>query len=244
MKNQLVAFDDARLNASLFTILGLEQELLSGGLEHPSRGWSLIPAGVTSSRKASAAAAASLAAMACGALAIYLTGGVVDRIDRRGETIIASRQAPPVLASSRHDLPPVTSQPSVVPGPSSVQPRGAVSSSPPISGRSRRMIADGAKIAATPSRTDAVRQGVAGRLARLHSGSVSPSIKPIPASQDMPKLAVATPSPPNALDVEKALVSIAERPVGAVTVAAEAPFVRAAARREGVGAIRSFRRQW
>ena len=57
MMDQLAAFEDARLNASLVTILGLEQETLSAKPAEDLRGWSPIPAGLRSSRKASAAVA-------------------------------------------------------------------------------------------------------------------------------------------------------------------------------------------
>jgi len=39
MMDQLAAFEDARLNASLVTILGLEQETLSARPAEKLRGW-------------------------------------------------------------------------------------------------------------------------------------------------------------------------------------------------------------
>lgn len=173
MMNQLVAFDDPGLNASLATILGLEQDTPSAEPQHGSHGWFLISSGLRSSRAASTAVAASLAAMACGFLAICLSGGFVDRIGHRGKAIAASHHDTAALPVSRVDLRPVPSDPALVSGPSSRKTPSVASSSLPRARKSRRLLSKAVDLAGAPSTRDASRQSRATVPARLHSDVVT-----------------------------------------------------------------------
>ncbi len=143
------------LNASLVTILGLEQETLSARPAEKLRGWSPIPAGLRSSRKASAAVAASLAAMTCGFVALYLNGISIDRLGHRDGATTVLRDETPALASPRDGRSPAPSQPSVLSGSVSAPLPDVLASSMPVPPRSPRISAEGAKPAGTSSRPEA-----------------------------------------------------------------------------------------
>lgn len=244
MMKQLFAFDDPGLNASLATILGLEQDTLSAEPEHRSHGWSLIPPGLRSSRAASTAVAASLAAMACGFLTICLSGGYVDRIEHRGEAITASHLDTLALPVTRIDLRPVPSSSARVSGPSSLKALSAASSSLPRARKLRRLPAEGADSAGTSSTPDASRQSRATVPARLHPDVVASPNKPVPASLNLARLTAATPAPSGMLEAKTVSVKAVEKLLVGSDVAAKSPAVRVEARRESVSAIRSLRRQW
>lgn len=241
--NQLVAFEDARLNASLVTILGLEQETLPARPAEGLRGWSPIPVGLRSSRKASAAVAASLAAMTCGFVALYLHGSSVDRLGHRDGATTVLRDETPALASPRDGQGPVPSQLPVLSDSASAPLPDVLVSSTPVSPKSPRISAEGAKLTDASSTLKAVRQIQAIRPARLHPEAIAPSIEPIPASIDAPRLMVAAQSPADLPDTDMAVTRPTRRSMDAVAVAEDTPG-RAEARRTSVSAIRALRRQW
>lgn len=243
MMNQLVAFEDARLNASLVTILGLEQETLSARPAEKLRGWSPIPAGLRSSRKASAAVTASLAAMTCGFVALYLHGSSVDRLGHRDGATTVLRDETPALASPRDGQSPVPSQPPVLSGSVSAPLPDVLASSMPVPPRSPRISAEGAKPAGTSSRPEALRQVKTIRPTRLHPEAIAPSIEPIPPSIDTPRLMAAAQPPADMSDTDMAVAKPARRSMDAVAVEEDTPG-RAEARRTSVSAIRALRRQW
>ena len=243
MMNQLVAFEDARLNASLVTILGLEQETLPARPAEGLRGWSPIPVGLRSSRKASAAVAASLAAMTCGFVALYLHGSSVDRLGHRDGATTVLRDETPALASPRDGQSPVPSQPTVLSGSASAPSLNILASSMPVPPTSPRISAEGAKPAGTSSRPEALRQVKTIRPARLHPEAIAPSIEPIPASIDAPRFMAAAQPPADMSDTDMAVAKPARRSMDAVAVAEDTPG-RAEARRTSVSAIRALRRQW
>lgn len=243
MMNQLVAFEDARLNASLVTILGLEQETLSARPAEKLRGWSPIPAGLRSSRKASAAVAASLAAMTCGFVVLFLNGSSVDRLGHRDGATTVLRDETPALASPRDGRSSVPSQPPVLSGSVSAPLPDVLASSMPVPPSPRRISAEGAKPAGTSPRPEALRQVKTIRPARLHPEAIAPSIEPIPASIDAPRLMVAAQSPADLPDTDMAVTRPTRRSMDAVAVAEDTPG-RAEARRTSVSAIRALRRQW
>lgn len=242
MMKPLVAFEDARLNASLVTILGLEEETPSAKPDR-SRGWPLIPAGLRSSRKASAAVAASLAAMTCGVMVLYLNGGPVGRLDHRDGVIGVSRADAPFSTLPRDGHRPVATQPSIISGPSEAPSPGALTSSMPMSHRSIREPAEGKRAIDTPSGRKAVGQIEAIRPARLHPDAIAPSTEPTPPSIDAPRLMVAAQPSAEMRDADIAVALPAERDTDAVAVVKN-PVNRAEARRTSVGAIRALRRQW
>ena len=241
--NQLVAFEDARLNASLVTILGLEQETLPARPAEGLRGWSPIPVGLRSSRKASAAVAASLAAMTCGFVALYLHGSSVDRLGHRDGATTVLRDETPALASPRDGRSSVPSQPPVLSGAASAPSPDVLASSMPVPPTSPRISAEGAKPAGTSSRPEALRQVKTIRPARLHPEAIAPSIEPIPASIDAPRLMAAAQPPAELPDTDMAVARPARRSMNAVAVEEDTPG-RAEARRTSVSAIRALRRQW
>jgi len=243
MMNQLVAFEDARLNASLVTILGLEQETLSARPAEKLRGWSPVPAGLRSSRKASAAVAASLAAMTCGFVALYLHGNSIDRLGHRDGATTVLRDETPALASPRDGRSPVPSQPPVLSGSASAPLPDVLASSMPVPPKSPRISAEGARLADTSSRPEALRQVKTIRPARLHPEAIAPSIEPIPASIDAPRLMAAAQPPAELPDTDMAVARPARRSMNAVAVEEDTPG-RAEARRTSVSAIRALRRQW
>ena len=243
MMNQLVAFEDARLNASLVTILGLEQETLSAEPAKDFRGWSPIPAGLRSSRKASAAVAASLAAMTCGFAVLYLNASSVDRFDHRNGATTVSRDETPALASLRDGRSSVPSQPPVLSGSASAPSPDVLASSMPVPPKSPRISAEEAKPAGTSPRPEALRQVKTIRPARLHPEAIAPSIEPIPASIDAPRFMAAAQPPADLTDTDMAVAKPARRSMDAVAVAGDSPG-RAEARRTSVSAIRALRRQW
>lgn len=243
MMNQLAAFEDARLNASLATILGLEQETLSAKPAKDFRGWSPIPVGLRSSRKASAAVAASLVAMTCGFVALYLNGSTVDRFDHRDGGTTVLRDETPALASPRDGQSSVPLQTLVLSGSVSAPSPDALASSMPVPPKSPRISAEGAKPAGTSSRPEALRQVKTIRPAQLHPEAIAPSIEPIPASIDAPRLMVAAQSPADLPDTDMAVTRPTRRSMDAVAVAEDTPG-RAEARRTSVSAIRALRRQW
>jgi len=243
MMNQLAAFEDARLNASLVTILGLEQETLSARPAEKLRGWSPIPVGLRSSRKASAAVAASLAAMTCGFVALYLHGSSVDRLGHRDGATTVLRDETPALASPRDGRSSVPSQPPVLSGAASAPSPDVLASSMPVPPTSPRISAEGAKPAGTSSRPEALRQVKTIRPARLHPEAIAPSIEPIPASIDAPRFMAAAQPPADMSDTDMAVAKPARRSMDAVAVGEDSPG-RAEARRTSVSAIRALRRQW
>ena len=243
MMNQLVAFEDARLNASLVTILGLEQETLPARPAEGLRGWSPIPVGLRSSRKASAAVAASLAAMTCGFVALYLHGSSVDRLGHRDGATTVLRDETPALASPRDGRSSVPSQPPVLSGAASAPSPDVLASSMPVPPTSPRISAEGAKPAGTSSRPEALRQVKTIRPARLHPEAIAPSIEPIPASIDAPRFMAAAQPPADMSDTDMAVAKPARRSMDAVAVGEDSPG-RAEARRTSVSAIRALRRQW
>lgn len=243
MMNQLVAFEDARLNASLVTILGLEQETLSARPAEKLRGWSPIPTGLRSSRKASAAVTASLAAMTCGFVALYLHGSSVDRLGHRDGATTVLRDETPALASPRDGRSSVPSQPPVLSGSASAPSPDVLASSMPVPPSSRRIAAERAKPADTPSRLEVVRQVKTIHPAQLHPEAIAPSIEPIPASIDAPRLMAAAQPPADLQDPDMAVARPARRSMDAVAVAGDSSG-RAEARRTSVSAIRALRRQW
>jgi hypothetical protein len=243
MMNQLAAFEDARLNASLVTILGLEQETLSARPAEKLRGWSPIPVGLRSSRKASAAVAASLAAMTCGFVALYLHGNSIDRLGHRDGATTVLRDETPALASPRDGRSPVPSQPPVLSGSASAPSPDGLASSMPVPPKAPRISAEGARLADTPSRPETLRQVKTIRPARLHPEAIAPSIEPIPASIDAPRFMAAAQPPADMSDTDMAVAKPARRSMDAVAVGEDSPS-RAEARRTSVSAIRALRRQW
>lgn len=243
MMNQLVAFEDARLNASLVTILGLEQETLSARPAEKLRGWSPIPTGLRSSRKASAAVAASLVAMTCGFVVLFLNGSTVDRFDHRDGATTVLRDETPALASPRDGRSPAPSQPSVLSGSASAPLPDGLASSMPVPPKAPRISAEGARLADTPSRPETLRQVKTIRPARLHPEAIAPSIEPIPPSIDAPRLMAAAQPPADLSDTDMAVAKPARRSMDAAAVAEDSPS-RAEARRTSVSAIRALRRQW
>lgn len=243
MMNQLAAFEDARLNASLVTILGLEQETLSARPAKDLGRWSPIPAGLRSSLKASAAVTASLAAMTCGFVVLFLNGSTVDRFDHRDGATTVLRDETPALASPRDGRSPAPSQPSVLSGPASAPLPDVLASSMPVPPKSPRISAERAKPAGTSSRPETLRQIKTIRPARLDPNTVAPSIEPIPTSIDAPRFMAAAQPPADLSDTDMAVTRPARRSMDAVAVEEDSPS-RAEARRTSVSAIRALRRQW